>query len=88
MSYKCLKEVIGDLLKLLNRTDMVSYNCLFFLEDLDRAEDLNIHILLVLKVSKSSGQLILIFLVENDLAHRSIIINIKEDSHLLIMLGY
>jgi hypothetical protein len=88
VSYKCLKEVIRDLLKLLNRTDMVSYNCLFLLEDLDRAEDLNIHILLVLKVSKSSGQLILIFLVENDLAHRGIIINIKEDSHLLIMLGY
>lgn len=76
-----LEEVVGDLLKFLNAPDVSANNSLLFFVDSDCAEDLCVGELLVVEVLEGSWQLVLIFLIEDDLARGSIVVDLKNDTH-------
>jgi hypothetical protein len=78
--------MIGYFLKLLNWPNVSSDNSFFLLVNSDGPKDLRVLELFVLKVSKSSGKLALILLVENDFAGSSVIIDLKHNSHWLVNL--
>ena len=78
--------MIGNFLKLLNWPYVSSDYSFFLLVNSDGPKDLRIHELFILKVSKSSGKLALVLLVENDLACSSVVIDLKHNSHRLVIL--
>lgn len=86
MSDKGLQEMVGDLLEFFNGTNVCPHDRLLLLVDSYWSENLHIHILLIFKVPEGSRQLILVLLVENDLASTCVIVNVKDDPHLLIVL--
>ena len=87
MSDEDLQEMVRHFLKLLNLSDVCPHNRLLFLINADGSEHLCIHELAVIKVSQGRRQLTLLFLIENDLGCASIIVDLKDDSHLLLAAG-
>lgn len=87
MSNEDLQEMVGNFLKLLNLSDVCPHNRLLFLIHADSSEHLCVHELAVIKVSQGRRQLTLLLLIENDLRCASIIVDLKDDSHLLLAAG-
>ena len=84
MSDEDLQEVVGHFLKLLNLSDMCPHNRLLFLIHSDGSEHLSLHELAVIKVPQGRRQLTLLFLIENNLGGAGIIVDLEDDSHLLL----
>jgi hypothetical protein len=82
MCHKGLKEMVGNLFKLLDASNMSSNYCLLFLVDSDSAKDLSVGELLVLEVPKSSRELTLVLLVEDDFSSGRTVIYLIYNAHL------
>ena len=62
-----LKEVVGNLFKLLDAPNVGTDDGLLLLVDTDRAKDLSVGKLLVVEAAKRSWQLALVLLIEDNL---------------------
>ncbi len=94
--HEYLQQVIGHFIVLLNLLDVSSHNCLLLFEHSDGSEHLHVHQLsishdyqvvinlLVVKVLEGDGDLVLSFLVENDLGYSSVVIHLEDSPHWLL----
>jgi hypothetical protein len=68
MGNECLQKVVGNLLKLLNASDVSTHDSLLLLKHPEGAENLHIGELLVIEVFEGLREKTLVFLIEEDFA--------------------
>lgn len=80
--------MVGHFLKFLYLSDVGSHDGLFFLVHTDGTENFGVHELMIIKIPQSKRKLSLVSLIENYLGCASVIVDLKNDPHLIVYARY
>lgn len=85
VSHEHLQQMVRHLVKLLNLLNMRANDCLLLLKDSDGPIDLHIHETLIVEIFESHWNLVFSLLVEDNLEYTSVVRNLEECAHGLLL---